>query len=61
MVTDLLDIFRSIGSTAGIPTTGRIVAFAAGDAVRLLGHLTDPHPAALGRKAAGVPMCTSSE
>ncbi|MCX5528065.1 hypothetical protein OG342_35290 [Streptomyces bobili] len=61
MVTDLLDIFRSIGSTAGIPTTGGIVAFAAGDAVSLLGHLADPHLPSCGRKAAGVPICTSSE
>jgi hypothetical protein len=36
---------------------GRIVVFGAG----WLGNLTDPHPSSSGRKAAGLPICTSLE
>jgi hypothetical protein len=39
---------------AGSWFSGRVAA-------RLLGNLTDPHPSSSGRKAAGLPICTSLE
>ncbi|HEY0475461.1 MAG TPA: hypothetical protein VGD34_27510 [Kribbella sp.] len=51
-MTDLLDIFRSIDSTGGIPAMGRIVV-SGRVAARLLGNLTDPpRPPLAGRQAA---------